>query len=96
MQYLGREVGTAGPGNCPYLGINSNPGEGVRVSQESEHPSPVTHMRHVHVAGQAVRKRQPEPIMAQHFDVSYVMQGRDHLAILRQGCDRHRGLMRRY
>jgi hypothetical protein len=66
------EVRSAGPGDRPDFGIDPDLSEGIRGPQGREYPSPVTHMRQVHVTGQAIGKRQPEPVVAQHLNISHV------------------------
>jgi hypothetical protein len=72
VQDFRRKVGTARPGDRPDLGIDPNLSEGVRVSQGREDPSPVMHLGQIDIACQAIGKRQPEPVVAQHLNISHV------------------------
>ncbi len=93
VQNFWREVRTVGPGDRPDLRIDSHLCEDLGVTQRREHSRPVPQMGQVHIARQAVRERQPEPVVAQHLDISHVMKGRSHRSMLRQGGNRQRGLM---
>jgi hypothetical protein len=93
VQDLWRKIRTVRPGDRPDLRVDPHLRENFGVVQRREHACPVPHMGQVHVARQAARERQPEPVVAQHLDVSHVVEGRNHRSILRQRGNRPRRLM---
>ncbi len=76
VQDFWRKVRAVRPGDRPDLRVNSHLCENVRVAERREHPRPVPYMGQVHVTRQAIRERQPEPVVAQHLDVGHVIEGR--------------------
>lgn len=93
VEDFGREVRAVGPGDRPGFGVYLYLREGIGVAQGREHAGPVTQVGQVDVADQAVRERQPEPVVAEDLDVGNVVERRDHGRILRERRDRHGELM---
>lgn len=94
VQDFWREVRAVRPGDRPDLRVDSHLCEDLGIAQRHEHSCPALNMGQVHVTCQAVRERQPEPVVAQHLDVRHVMQERSHRSMLRQRGNRQRRLMR--
>ena|ERR1022692_1173464 len=78
VQDLRCEVRSVGPGDGADLGVNAHVCEERRIAERGEHALPLTEMGQIDIACQAVREREPQPVVAEDFDVTDVVKRRDH------------------
>jgi hypothetical protein len=83
VQDFGREVRSVGPGDSADVGVDSYLHEECRIVQWGEYSVAVLQMGQIDVADQAVREREPQPVVAEDFHVADVVQRGDRERILR-------------
>ena len=84
VQDLRREIYAVGPGDRARLRVDSHLGKEHRIAKGCEHAVPLAEMGEIDVAHQAVREREPQPVMTEDLDTTDVVERRDHASILRQ------------
>ncbi len=78
------EVYAVGPGDRACLGVDSHLSEERGVAKRGEHALPLAQIGEIDVPYQAVREREPQPVMTEDLDTTDVVERRDHASILRQ------------
>src|ERR1035438_9806429 len=73
VEDLRREVRSAGPGDRADLRIEAHLGKALGIAQRLEYPSTAAEVGEIDVADQAVRERQPQPVVAEHPDASHLI-----------------------
>jgi hypothetical protein len=94
VEDFGCKVHPAGPGNRADLGIHSDLRKECGIVRGSEYAFPLGQMGQVDITHQAVREREPQPVVAEHFDVADIAEQSAHALSLRQRWNRGRHLMR--
>lgn len=69
-----REVRSAGPGDRADLRIDVHLGKILGIAQRLKYPATAAEVGEADVADQAVRERQPQPVVAENLHVGDVME----------------------